>query len=138
MTKIKLMDILLEVSKNTLKVFHGVKGGNKKISSIKSNGLIDSTYQYGNPEWFMVSTDFESALYHASPSNDGGDVYVIEFEIPLVGGAKWEGYPFLWKAYDRAGKSKWYSLKMKIDSEFIKRIHRESNDDWVKQKGLGY
>ena len=76
---------------NTIKVFHGTKP--KFVNDIKNNGLIDkSGYNQG---WYMVSTDFESALFHAHPDNDNGDVYVIEFEIPNIHRTKRRSTPQL-------------------------------------------
>ena len=134
--KFKLMNILLEISTTMTTVYHGTRGGNKNIPSIKSNGLTNTMHY--SPKWYMLSTDFESALYHASPSEDGGDVYVIEYEVPLDNESKWMGYPFFWKSYDRSSKSQWYSLKMKLDSKYIKNIHKISNADWRKQKNEGF
>lgn len=46
---------------NFITVYHGTKP--KWVNKIKKNGLLDITgYNQG---WYMVSTDFESALFHA-------------------------------------------------------------------------
>lgn len=130
--------LLLEADDNSLKdyitVFHGTMP--KKVSKIKSTGL-QSPAGY-NQGWYMVATDFESALYHANPDEDGGNVVVVEFSIPNNPNDRWEGYPYLWKGYERDTNSTWFALKEKLPSKFIKKIHTVSNDKWIKQKNSGY
>lgn len=119
---------------NFITVFHGTMP--KKLSKIKSSGL-QSTNGYGQG-WYMVATDFESALYHATPDEDGGNVVVIEFNIPTEENDRWEGYPYLWKGYERNSNSTWYALKEELPSKFIKKVHTIPNDKWIGQKNKGY
>lgn len=120
--------------KNTITVYHGTK--RKFVDSIIKNGLIDNTgYNQG---WYMVSTDIESALYHAYTNSKDEKVYIFEFEIPNDENDIWDGYPYLWKGYKRSDKSTWFALKNKIPKEFIKNIHKIEYEDWLKQKQIGY
>lgn len=119
---------------DVITVFHGTKPN--KLSDIKSKGLESST-GYHNAQWYMVSTDMGSALFHAHPEFDGGDVYVFEFEVPVTN-EKWEGYPYFWPGEVRNPNSSWYALKNKLPPEFIKKIHKMSNKTWKKQKNKGF
>ena len=111
----------------------------KFVDSIKKNGLEDKTstpYQQG---WYMVSTDFESALFHANPSDDNKEfVYVFEFRIPIIENVWWEGYPYLWKSAVRNDKSSWFALMKKLPKSFISKIHKISYEDWINQKQRGF
>lgn len=118
-----------------LKLYHGTNS--KSVEDIKTNGLIDKTGNYSNPTWYMLSTDFESALFHSNISNDTY-AYVVEFEIPLDNDAFWYGYPYLWKAYERSNNSSWFALKQRIPKEFIKTIHEVDYQTWFEQKNSGY
>ena len=119
---------------NTIKVFHGTKP--KFVNDIKNNGLIDkSGYNQG---WYMVSTDFESALFHAHPDNDNGDVYVIEFEIPNNKNDRWDGYPYLWKGQKMKDNSTWFALMKQIPKEYIEKIHKIDYNKWINQKNVGF
>ncbi len=132
----KLKTILesLLSSSNKLTVYHGTMP--KKVSSIKSKGLENKTgYDAG---WYMVSTDFESALYHARPDEEGGSTVVIEFEIKYNSEDRWVGYPYLWKGEVRDSKSTWYALKEPIPAKFIKKIHTVPHDKWIQQKNSGF
>ncbi len=74
-------------------VYHGTKY--KFVSDIESDGLKDKNgYNQG---WYMVSTDFESALFHAHSDDNQDFVYVFEFRIPITSNDYWYGYPYLWK-----------------------------------------
>ena len=132
----KIQDNLIKesIDNNTIKVFHGTKP--KFVNDIKNNGLIDkSGYNQG---WYMVSTDFESALFHAHPDNDNGDVYVIEFEIPNNKIDRWDGYPYLWKGQKMKDNSTWFALMKQIPKEFIKKIHKIDYNKWINQKNVGF
>jgi len=119
---------------NTILLYHGTKP--KFVNDIKNNGLVDkSGYNQG---WYMVSTDFESALFHAHPDNDNGDVYVIEFEIPNNKNDRWDGYPYLWKGQKMKDNSTWFALMKQIPKEYIKKIHKVNYDKWINQKNVGF
>ena len=127
----KIKSIISELAeKSFIRVFHGTMP--KKVAKIKSSGL-QSPAGY-NQGWYMVSTDLESALYHAQPDEDGGSVSVIEFNIPNKINDRWEGYPYLWKGNERNSNSTWYALKEEIPSKFIKKVHTISNERWLQQK----
>lgn len=122
------------IDNNTIKVYHGTKP--KFVNDIKNHGLIDkSGYNQG---WYMVSTDFESALFHAHPDNNNGDVYVIEFEIPNNKTDRWNGYPYLWKGQKMKDNSTWFALMKQIPKEYIKKIHKIDYDKWINQKNVGF
>lgn len=119
----------------SLKVYHGTNTG--KVGLIKSNGLI-SPLGYDNPEWFMVSTDFESALFHATPVNEGS-VFVFEFTVPVEKHSKrWFGFPYFWKGYERTASSTWYALKEPLPRTLITRVHEISYVDWIDRKRKKY
>jgi hypothetical protein len=119
----------------TIKLFHGINS--KNLNNIKNIG-ITSPNGYHSPEWFMLSTDFESALYHATPEKDGEDVFVIELVVPTPNNNRWLGYPYLWKGYVRDGNSSWFSLKQPIPKKFISNVHNVSNLNWLEQKSNGF
>lgn len=115
----------------TITVYHGTNP--KFVDNINQNGLV-SNMGYNNANWFMVSTDFASALFHATASDDSNiPVYVIEFQVPVTN-EKWEGYPYFWPAYNRSNESEWFSLKQPLPSNFIKKIHEVPYDEWLKIK----
>lgn len=122
------------LNKKFITVYHGTKP--KFVSSIKQNGLIDkSGYNQG---WYVVSTDFESALFHSHPDEDKGDTNVIEFEVPINDNDKWLGYPYLWKGQKMNGNSTWFALMQKLPTEFITKIHTINYDTFMKQKNVGF
>jgi hypothetical protein len=122
------------VDNEIITVYHGTKP--KFLNNIKKDGLIDkSGYNQG---WYMVSTDFESALFHAHPDDNDSNVYVIEFKIPNKENERWEGYPYLWKGQKMKDNSTWFALMKQIPKEFIKKIHKINYDDWIKQKERGF
>ncbi len=128
--------VIFNLFKNnkTITVYHGTKP--KFIENIKENGLTDNTgYNQG---WYMVSTDFESALFHAHSDENNDYVFVIEFEIPIEENNRWYGYPYLWKGYKRDDNSTWFALMQKLPAHFIKKIHKISYDNWIKQKNIGF
>ena len=125
-----LREGLLLENNEPLTVFHGTN--KKHLDSIKNSGL-KSTVGYDSSKWYMVSTDFESALFHATPENDGDEVYVFEFTIPLEN-KKWYGYPNLWPPYERNNNSSWFAIKQPIKKEYITKIHQVSHDRWTQQK----
>jgi hypothetical protein len=114
----------------TITVYHGTNP--KFVNDIKLNGLI-SNMGYNNSNWFMVSTDFDSALFHATGSEDTSPVYVFEFQVPITN-EKWEGYPYFWPAYNRSDKSKWFSLKQELPSNLITKLHEVPYSEWLKIK----
>jgi len=117
-----------------LTVYHGTQP--KFVDSIKNNGLIDKTGY--NQCWYMVSTDFDSALFHSNPEIKGGDVYVVKFKVPLKDNKYWDGYPYLWKGEKRNNNSIWFALMKRIPKNFIKKIHKINYQDWIKQKEVGF
>lgn len=120
--------------KDIITVYHGTKP--KFITNIKQNGLIDkSGYNQG---WYMVSTDFESALFHAHPDENDNNVYVVEFEIPNNENERWDGYPYLWEGQKMKDNSTWFALMKQIPKEFIKKIHKIDYNTWIKQKESGF
>lgn len=122
------------IKDDVITVYHRTKP--KFVNHIKRDGLIDkSGYNQG---WYMVSSDFESALFHAHPDETGGDVYVIEFEVPNTLNDRWDGYPYLWKGQKMNDNSTWFALMKKLPKEFIVKIHKISYDDWYKQKERGF
>jgi len=124
-----IIEFLNENKQSYLTVYHGTN--TKFVNDIKANGLIDKTgYNQG---WYMLSTDFESALYHATPQNEE-DVTVFEFKIPLIDTHYWEGYPYLWKGEKRNDNSTWYALMQQIPNTMISNVITVPYDRWVKQK----
>lgn len=130
-------EYLSENSKEYITVYHGTNP--KFVNSIERNGLEDRTstpYQQG---WYMVSTDFESALFHANPSDDNKDfVYVFEFKIPIVENSRWVGYPYLWKGETINDNSTWFALMKKIPKTFIAKLHKVPYETWINQKQNGF
>ena len=122
--------------KDYLTLYHGTIG--KFVNDIKRNGLI-SRMGYDSPNWFMLSSDMESALFHTTPEENNKYVYVVEFKIPIINEKRrWIGYPYLWPPEERNDKSKWYSLRKEIPSKFINKIHKFTKDEWVDQKNKGF
>lgn len=115
-------------------VYHGTSL--RKVEEIKSKGLNAGSMGYQSAGWYMVSTDFASALFHAT-AEDGYQAPVFEFEVP-VDNTKWEGNPFFWPPYERNSDSKWFALKQPLHSKFIKKIHYVDYDDFIKQKNEGF
>jgi len=117
------------------KVYHGTSL--KKAINIRNGGLKASeSIGYQSPGWYMVSTDFESALFHAT-AEDGEDAVVFEFDVP-IDNLKWEGHPYFWPPYERSEKSKWYALKQPISKNMITDIHYVKYDDFLNQKNKGF
>lgn len=133
--KTKIRELLTENESKVLKVFHGTNP--KFVDSIKKDGLKNKSmgYQQG---WYMVSTDFESALFHANPDDNKELVYVFEFNIPITENNRWVGYPYLWKGSKRNDNSTWFALMKEIPSEFITKIHEISYDEWIDRKKKGF
>jgi hypothetical protein len=110
--------------------------GGSFTDSIKNNGLIDKTgYNQG---WYMVSTDFDSALFHSNPEIKGGDVHVVKFKVPLKDNKYWDGYPYLWKGEKRSDNSTWFALMKKLPKDFIEKVEVISYEKWIKQKNKGF
>jgi len=127
--KLKLSEIFQE---EPIVVYHGTL--TKFVDSIKKNGLTHKNYY--EPKWFMVSTDIESALYHATP-DEGETASVIEFKVPLTND-KWYGYPYFWPPYKRDGNSMWFALKQPLDGNLINKVHNVPYATFIKQKYKGY
>jgi hypothetical protein len=108
----------------------------KNLPKIEKNGLV-SNLGY-SASWYMLSTDFESALYHANTINEGDKVPVIEFHIPITETNRWDGYPFVWTEEKRNDKSSWYAPMQEIPKEFIHKIHYVSYNNWLKQKAESF
>ena len=128
---IKLKTLLMEIAVSKI-LYHGTYM--KNASAIKSKGLISKSYH--DARWYMLSSNFRSALFHATPE-DKGKVVVIEFKVPVTN-ERWEGYPYLWPPAKRSDKSKWYALKQVLPKKFIKKIHYIDYSDWLKQKDKGF
>ena len=132
--KQKLLEALMVKDENTpqkfLTVYHGTQP--KFVELIKKNGLENNTgYDQG---WYMVATDFQSALFHATPSDENDYAYVFEFKIPLEKNKYWDGYPYLWKGRKRSDESTWFALMQKLPKEFITDLKKITFDDWRKAK----
>lgn len=105
------------------------------MNSIKSRGLENRVGYM--PNWYMLSEDFESALYHAV-ATENKPAIVFEFRIPIESHKRrWKGYPYLWEG-DSSGGNTWYGLMKAIPSKFIKKIHKVSYDKWLQQKNDGF
>lgn len=129
MMKITLKDFLNESNTNYITVYHGTN--TKFVDDIKKNGLIP---KITSANWYMVSTDFESALFHAIPQ-ENSEVYIFEFKIPINNNKPyWEGYPYLWKAYKRTEKSTWYALMDTLTPNMIVDVHKVPYEKWSEQK----
>lgn len=113
-------------------VYHGTL--KKFIKPIETDGLKHTNYS--DPNWFMVSTDFESALFHATPI-EGGEVYIIEFQVPIIN-EKWFGYPYFWPPFERNEKSKWFALKQPLSNNLITKVHNIPYSQFLKQKKIGF
>lgn len=124
---------LIESIQSTITVYHGTH--NNKESQISQEGLKTGNMGYDSAGWYMVSTDFESALFHATP-NEKSDAIVFEFKVPITN-EHWKGYPYFWPPYKRNNESEWYALKQPIPSKFIKKIHKISYDVFLQQKSNG-
>lgn len=111
-------------------VFHGTH--EDRVPDIEADGLKAGSVGYSSSQWYMVATDMDSAVFHTTPKDDR-DAYVIEFKVP-VDNSKWEGFPYFWPPYDRKPGSKWFALKQPIPSEFIQKVHKISNEDYIKSK----
>lgn len=129
----KIRKLLFEQDSKYLILYHGTRP--KNITKIKSNGLTNSMH-YENG-WYMLASDIESAIYHATPDEDGGDVAVFEFKIP-IGNRKWEGYPYLWPAEVRTSTSSWFALREPIPAKFIKKVHKIPHEKYITQKQKGF
>jgi hypothetical protein len=110
-------------------VYHGTT--EKNVADIKKKGLIDRQGVY-SPTWYMVATDFKSALFHSNATEDDGAV-VIEFAVPITS-ELWDGHPWFWPPNVRDRGSKWYAPTKAIPKKFIKKIHKVSFEDFVKNK----
>ena len=132
-----LVKLIQEALQSTLTVYHGCNA--KYADQISRTGLIASkSMGYESAGWYMVSTDFESALFHATPKEDTGDAIVFEFEIPLKKNDRWLGYPYLWKGHERSDNSTWFALMKPLPPKFIKNAHVVPYDQWLERKNLKF
>jgi hypothetical protein len=113
-------------------IYHGTN--EHHIKNIEKNGLEGDEKLGAN--WFMVATDFSSALYHSSPDFNK-EAIVFEFEIELEEHPFFKGHPFLWEPNVRNEESTWYGIKQTIPVDSIKKIHKISYEDYKKQKTNG-
>ena len=124
--------LLKESLEKEIVVFHGTLA--KFVNPIKNNGLVAKNYH--DAKWFMVSTDLESALFHATP-NEGESAYIFEFKVPVTND-KWEGYPYFWPPYIRENGHKWFALKQALDSKYITNLHEVTYEEYLEQKNKGF
>ena len=132
MIKGLLREALLNENGSKITVFHGTL--QKFLEKMKYTGLISK--HYDDAQWFTVSTDFESALFHATP-NEGESAYVVEFKVPLTN-QKWEGYPYFWPPYVRSNGEKWFALKQPLNPNFIADVHEVDYEQYLEQKNKGF
>jgi hypothetical protein len=118
----------------TLKIYHGTS--QKHIDNIKENGLSGDE-RLGN-QWYMVATDFESALFHASVESKNDNAIVVEFEVPIEDHKIFSAYPHLHEPHVRNKDSSWHGIDKEIPPNLIKKIHQVSYDDYMKQKSAGF
>jgi len=116
-------------NEKTITVYHGTKPN--RLDSIKSGGL-KSDVGYDSAGWYMVSTDFESALYHAN-AEPGQEAPVFEFSVPVTN-EHWEGYPYFWPPTIIGSGAKWFALKQELPPDFIKKVHLVPYEKYLKQK----
>ena len=114
-------------------VYHGTM--EKHIDSIKEKGLEGEERLGAN--WFMVATDFASALYHASP-DENKEAIVFEFEVEIEPHPIFKGHPYLWEPSVRHEESSWYGIKETIPTSSIKKIHRVPYEEYLLQKEMGF
>ena len=117
-----------------LTVYHGTQP--KFVAGIQADGLKDKTgYNQG---WYMVSTDFDSALFHSNPDDNKDYVYVFEFKIPYIKSDRWTGYPYLWKGEKLNDNSMWFALMQQLPANFIVKLHKVPFEKWFEQKQKGF
>ena len=120
-----------------IKLYHGAN--HTKIENIKSEGLKG---ELNDPNWFTLSDNFGSALYHASQDEDGF-AYVFEIELELEDytndGFFWNGYPQLWNGHknEKDGYT-WYALMDSIDKSYLRKIHKVTPESFSKQQQNKY
>lgn len=128
-----LLSLLTKTGSSTrLRLYHGTSA--KHISSIRSKGLTSKNYEQA--QWYVVATDFASALFHASPDM-GQDAVVVEFEIK-VDREPWYGWPHLWPPHKRGAQSSWFALKTPLGPRTIKKVHRVPFAEFSAQKSRGF
>jgi len=115
-----------------IKVFHGTSIEN--LESIEIEGLKNER-GYGDSQWYMVSTDFQSAIFHAK-IDEGSEAVVIEFKVSVTN-KHWDGNPQFWPPYERSETSKWYALKEPISKDNIEAIHKVPYEEFIKYKNKG-
>ena len=125
----KWIKLFEDYNEKFITLYHGTKP--KFVNTIKKNGLV-SNLGYGQG-WYMLATDFESALYHAY-SDENEKVYVIEFKVPIIKSIYWDGFPYLWSGEVINDTSTWYALREKLPAKFISNIIEVDREDWLKQK----
>jgi len=110
---------LLESARpQTLTVFHG---SGPHADGIRQNGLVAGPMGYHSPGWYVVATDFDSALLHATTRD--GVATIFEFEVPITN-ARWEGDPYFWPPADMGDGQKWFAMQRPLPAEFIRKVHQ--------------
>jgi RNA:NAD 2'-phosphotransferase (TPT1/KptA family) len=119
---------------NTITLYHGTI--EKKLDSILSTG-IERNARLG-AQWYMLATDFASALFHASPDRDE-EAIVVEVKVPIepTHSGMFSHTPHLWNPHRRNENSEWLALFKDIPAKHIQCVHRVSHADFLAQKLAG-
>ncbi len=119
---------------NKITVYHGTTKNH--LDNIKEKGLFD--INNCGAGWYMVSSDFASALFHASPEKDDKAV-VVEFELEIKETHRglFTHTPYLWNPEVRNDNSAWFGIYKPIPPICIKKVHEIDYDIYIKQKSLG-
>lgn len=117
--------------KHTL--FHGTQ--KKNIAKIMKDGFDES--KLGN-QWYQMSTDFESALFHSSSmEKKPKSVYVMEFSFE-TNDEFWPGYPNLYPFEEINETSKWVAVNERIPANSVSAVYEVPYDLFMKQKSRGF
>lgn len=115
-----------------LTLYHGTT--KDKVDSILKEGLK-------SPNWYMLATNFGSALYHANATKEN-EAVVIEIQLTIPKNDDdflWKGYPILYPEYKHDNSDiSWFALEQIIEPENIKKIHTVSYDSYLEQKNNGF
>lgn len=125
--------VIFESSNDSIILFHGTIPN--RVQSIESEGIKSKDYH--SPQWYMLSSDFESALYHADGTEEEGAT-VFKIQVPIVDKSPWSGYPYLWPEEKFNNGRSWYALKQPIPSEFIVDKIVVPYEQWSQQKSKGF
>lgn len=134
----RFVNFINESNSEYMILYHGTHS--KFKDSIYENGLNEPTGLY-SPGWYMLSSDIESAIYHATPTDGETNVYIFEFKIPIqtdLYPRHWNGYPYLWTEYKRNENSSWYALREPLSKEMINELYEIDIDTWREIKMNGY